>query len=320
MKRSTKIWLLAAAALVVLGILAFVCVMAVNHWDFGKFSNTQYETETVEINEKFEDISVRTDTEELFFRPSEDGKCRVVFYGDKNKTHSAAVQNGTLTIETVDTKKWHEQTLFAVGVQKVTVYLPQAQYAALTVEEDTGNIAIARDFAFETVDISVSTGNIECLASCAGRLRIGTSTGDIRLEGLTAGALELAVTTGEVDVRSVDCAGDFGLTVSTGKTYLENVTCRSFASVGSTGRLTMENVIVTEALSVERSTGDVTLEQCDASELVITTSTGDVTGTLLSEKVFLTQTDTGKVEVPESISGGKCKIATDTGDIILSVR
>ena len=318
MKRSTKIWLLAAAALVVLGILAFVCVMAVNHWDYGKFSNTQYETETVEINEKFEDISVRTDTEELFFRPSEDGKCRVVFYGDKNKTHSAAVQSGTLTIETVDTKKWHEQVFFSVGVQKVTVYLPQARYAALTVEEHTGNIAIPKDFAFESIDITASTGNIECLAACAGRLKIGTDTGDIRLADLSAGALELSVTIGEVDVRGVDCAGDLGVTVSTGKTYMADVSCARFTSGGSTGRLTMENVIVTGPLSVERSTGDVTLERCDASELVITTSTGDVTGTLLSEKVFLTQTDTGKVEVPESISGGKCKITTDTGDIRLA--
>lgn len=319
MKRATKLWLLAGIALVVLGMLAFACVMAANQWNFARLSNASYETDTVGISEKFENISIRTDTEELFFRPSEDGKCRVEFYGDPTKTHSAAVQGGTLTIETADTKKWHEHALFAIGSSKVTVFLPQAQYAALTVEEHTGNIAIPGDFAFESVDIAASTGNIECLASCAGRLRIGTDTGDIRLEGIKAGALELSVSTGEVNVCSVECAGDMSLTVTTGKAFLTDLTCRSLTSDGSTGKLTMDRVIAEEIISVERSTGDVKLERCDASELLIKTDTGDVTGTLLSEKVFFAQTDTGKVDVPESINGGKCKITTDTGDIRFAV-
>ena len=72
-------------------------------------------------------------------------------------------------------------------------------------------------------------------------------------------------------------------------------------------------------LSVGRSTGDVTLRRCDAGELKITTSTGDVSGSLRTEKVFLTKTGTGRVEVPASTSGGTCEITTKTGDIKLSV-
>ena len=62
---------------------------------------------------------------------------------------------------------------------------------------------------------------------------------------------------------------------------------------------------------------DVRFEGCDAGELSVRTDTGDVTGTLLSGKVFLVQSDTGRVEVPKTVSGGRCEIATDTGDILI---
>lgn len=324
MKRSVKLWLLAAAALVVLGMLAFICIMAVNHWDYTALGSPVVRvlnTKTVDIGEDFRNIAIRSDTSDISFLPSKDGKCRVEFRVPDNVQTSAEVQGGTLSVEATNKDgSWLEEfSLLSVGPSSITVYLPKARYGALTIEEHTGEIALPKDFAFESIGIAASTGDVTCLASASGNVQIGTDTGMICLEDISVGALELSVTTGEVDVRGVECKGDLGVTVSTGKTYMADVTCASFASGGSTGKLTMENMIVTGALSVERSTGDVTMERCDAAELLITTSTGDVTGTLRSEKVFLTQTETGKVEVPESISGGKCKITTDTGDIKIAL-
>ena len=48
--------------------------------------------------------------------------------------------------------------------------------------------------------------------------------------------------------------------------------------------------------------------------------TVDVTGTLLSEKVFIAQSGTGRIDVPETTTDGKCKITTDTGRISLSIE
>ena len=63
------------------------------------------------------------------------------------------------------------------------------------------------------------------------------------------------------------------------------------------------------------STGDIKLDKSDAAEIFIKTSTGNVTGTLLTEKVFITQTSTGNIKVPKSIKGGRCEITTSTGNI-----
>jgi len=43
--------------------------------------------------------------------------------------------------------------------------------------------------------------------------------------------------------------------------------------------------------------------------------TGSVTGTILTEKVFLAKSGTGRVSVPQTVSGGICEIVTGTGGI-----
>lgn len=320
MRQTAKTWLIIAASLVLIGILAFVGIMTRNHWDFSALSTVKFETNTVDVNEGFQSISIISDTADIALLPSGDGKCRVDFYEWEKVRHTASVRDGTLMIEVIDTRSWFDQIGFFLGSPKITVYLPQTAYASLSIEQSTGNVVIPEDFTFERIGISVSTGDVDCCASASGIIRIGTRTGHIHAEGLSAGALELSVSTGRVDVRSITCDGTVGVTVSTGKALLADVSCGSLISSGSTGDITLKNVIAAEQISIERSTGDVSFEQGDAAELLIKTDTGDVTGTLLSEKVFITQSDTGRIEVPETVTGGKCKITTDTGDINIEIK
>ena len=115
------------------------------------------------------------------------------------------------------------------------------------------------------------------------------------------------------------CDADISIGLSTGKAYLTDIVCKNLTSMGSTGDISLKNVIAAEKISIERSTGDVTFEGSDAAELCITTDTGDVEGSLLTDKVFITKTDTGRINVPNSITGGRCEITTDTGDIKITI-
>ena len=103
--------------------------------------------------------------------------------------------------------------------------------------------------------------------------------------------------------------------VSTGETALHRVSCRNLTSNGSTGEISLHHVVSGGSLSITRSTGDIRFDDCDAATLLIETDTGDVSGRLLSDKVFITHTDTGRVKVPNTSTGGRCEIRTDTGDI-----
>jgi DUF4097 and DUF4098 domain-containing protein YvlB len=101
---------------------------------------------------------------------------------------------------------------------------------------------------------------------------------------------------------------------------LAGVTCQNLTSNGDTGDIDLISVIASGSFSIVRSTGDVSFEECDAAEILVTTSTGDVEGTLLSDKVFFVETDTGRREYPQSTTGGKCQITTSTGDIEISIE
>lgn len=319
MKTAKKVWLIVAGALVLLGALLFVGVLALNHWDLSRFG-AGYETRTVEIREDFDRISLRVDSEDIRFAVSEDGICRVAFYEKEDAAHTAAVLDHTLSIEQADSGNWFDSfSLFRFDSPRITVYLPQTEYAALRIDAGTGDIEIPADFRFGQLDVKVSTGDVTCRASASGSMKLEASTGKIRVENASAGELALSVSTGRAELCSVDCAGALDVHVTTGDASLTDVRCRSLASTGSTGDLTLDRVIAAQTLTVERSTGDVKLTACDAGELAIQTTTGDVTGSLLSGKVFIVKSDTGDVSVPETITGGKCKITTHTGDIKITI-
>ena len=279
MKKSTKIWLITATSLVALGCIMFSVAMTKIHWDFTKLSTVKYETNTYEVTDDFNSISMLTDTADILFVQSDDKICKVVCYEMSDMKHTTTVQNNTLTINVTDEREWYDHIGITLGSPKITVYLPKTEYDSLAIKEDTGDIEVPKDFKFGTIDIA-------------------TSTGDITIAGVT-------------------CEDDIVINVSTGKANLTDIKCKSFISDGSTGDISLKNVIATEKFSIERSTGDVKFDACDATEIWVETDTGDVTGKLLSEKIFITQTSTGDVHVPKSTNGGKCEITTSTGDIYI---
>ena len=318
MRSTTKIFLIAAACLMVIGLALFAIVMSVYHWDFSKLSTETYVTNTIEINKDFRNILIDTDTADIVFAVSEDETCRIVCYEHEHAKHTAFVREDTLCVNVTDNRKWYEHIGFHIGSPKITVYLPERQYASLLIEEETGDVEIPQDFTFESAELNLDTGDVSFLAAASGEVRIKTDTGEICLNGLTAGSIDLASSTGDISLSNCTCTDDLQIKVSTGDARVTDCKCENLTSRGGTGDITLKNVIAAGKIDVKRDTGDVKLLSSDACEIYIKTETGDVSGSFLSEKVFITQTDTGSVKVPKTTSGGRCEITTDTGDIEFS--
>jgi len=319
MKNATKIWLVAAATLLLVGMITFGVVMTMLKWDFTKLSTVKYETNEHGVHELYQSISIATNTAAVALVPSDGTDTVVVCHEQQNLIHSVRVEDNTLVIEVQDTRKWYEHIGISFTSPKITVYLPSGDYSTLKVKSDTGNVEIPSDFNFERVEIEEHTGNVELRASVSGDVTVKTSTGNIRVDGISARSLTLSVSTGRVEVLDVTTEGDLSVSVSTGRTKLSAVRCKNLTSSGSTGSITLTNVIATEAFSITRSTGNVTFDGCDAAQITVKTDTGNVRGSLLSEKIFDVRTDTGKREYPSTGSGGMCKITTDTGDVKITV-
>lgn len=300
MGKKTKTWLIVAAALILAGCIIFGKVMTQQQWDLSQLSMTKFETAEHKINGSFQNISIVTDTADILFVPSENETSTVICHEQENAKHAVSVNGDTLVIEVVDTRKWYELIGINFDTPKIMVYMPQGQYGALTVTSDTGDVEIPKDYQFESIAVSESTGDVTSYASAQDCIKIKTSTGNIRIANISTGTLDLFV--------------------STGKTTLTGIQCQALASRGSTGDIALEDVIVAKKLSIERSTGDVKFARCDAEEIFVETDTGNVTGTLLSEKVFITETDTGKIHIPNTATGGRCEITTDTGNIKIDIE
>ena len=281
MKNSTKIWLIAATVLLTVGLAMLAVLIIKYNWDFDKLSAKKFETNSYNINDEFNNISINTNDADITFALAKDGKCKVECYEETKAKHSVEVRKGTLFVNICNEKAWYDYIGIYFKSAKITVYLPETEYSSFVIKGTTSDICI-ENIAMESLNVSVSTG--------------------------------------DVTASDIICGGDITVGVSTGDICMTNIASKNVLSRGSTGDILLENVIASEKISVKRSTGDIKFSDSDASEIFAQTNTGDVAGSLLSEKVFITQSDTGTIKVPKSTKGGKCEINTNTGDIKIEIK
>ena len=337
MKSGMKAAIIVAVILVVVGLVIAVGAMALTGFNFEKLSTKEYRTTVLKPSGSFDRIDVNITTADVSFIPSEDGTCTVTCTDDENVEYTAEVKDAVLTVKCRKIRKGADFLSVSAVEAKVTVALPGKTYAALSAETDTGDVLIPADFALGNVKLITDTGDAVCEAAVAGSLEFRSDTGDFRGENLRGKEARLESKTGAVQLSAAEVSGALTVAEHTGRVRLTEVSCGSGKLTTTTGSVTLERVTASGELAVETdtgnvkliggdagtlrvktNTGDLTFDGADAGAIYAETDTGDVTGSLRSEKVFLTETDTGKVSVPRTITGGRCEITTNTGDIKIS--
>lgn len=257
--------------------IVFLCAIAFTMFSCGNHKLNK----TSEVEGEFENITVSAPKEaNLTLAPSPDGVVKVVAITHKKVNCDAYVENGTLTVDIIDTRNWFNR-LFEVHTPQVTVYIPAGEYGALKIDTTTGKINVPADFSFESISIHGATGDITCNASAKNSINISNTSGNVFLGDVRADTLNVTVTTGNIELT---------------------------------------NVITTGKMSLEATTGNIIFKGCDGAEIYAKASTGEIKGSLLSPKIFLTSTKTGSVHVPRTTSGGVCDLITETGRINITIE
>ena len=313
-----RVLLLFAAVLIGVGLTLSLVIMSINGWDFEKVFSSDTTTEIMEINGEFASISIEGSTQNVRVLPSDDGSCKVVFELKEGFTTYTDVTDGVLTVKSCDERKWYKK-LFGDGGQRVTIYLPEEEYASLSIDITTGDVEIA-ELGFKNVNIHLTTGDVTCRASATESLKIKGTTGDVELSNVSAGSVNVDITTGDIDLSNIKCTGVVQIERTTGELSVKGLTGTSFNSKSTTGDNDLSDVIVTSELKIKGTTGKVNFRRCDAGSVWIDVTTGDVDGSFLSDKIIFTETSTGDVDVPRSTVGGRCDIETTTGDITISIE
>lgn len=322
MSKAAKVWLILAAVLVILGTVMFTVSMSAANWNFRDLGTQKFVTETYQITEEFGEfgkISIQAVTADITVKPSTDGKCSVATKLGKNVNLSIEVQNGVLTINATDTGKWYEHIGMGFGDSYITVYLPADSYETINIKSITGDTEISGGIGFKHIGIATETGEVSNYASATGSVILKATTGKIKAKNISSAVLDVSATTGNIEISGFS-GGDIRADISTGKIELSDIRCKNLRSKGTTGKIELEDVIASGNINIERSTGDVELDDCDAGELYIKTGTGSISGSLLSDKIFVTKSSTGKVRVPGTTTGGKCELISNTGNIRIEIE
>ena len=341
MKKAIVISLIVAGALVLVGAGLFAGAMSAAEWDFSALQTQEYELVTHKINEEFSDISIQTIESSIEFQPSTDGTCKVECMESEYVTYSVSVQEGTLKITTDDTRQWyHNIGIFNTQRQNMIVYLPKTAYDALLMKSNTGTVTVSSEFSFANVQIGMNTGAVKWEAGVTHSMSVETDTGFVRIKNVKMdGALSVKTDTGRAEINGTE-AKSIQVETDTGKAIVTDAVAKSTLNVKTntgnaeltecravdifvdtdTGKAKLTDVVASGKMDVNTDTGDVVLDGCDAAEIEIETDTGDVRGTFLTPKIVYAQSNTGRIEVPRSTTGGICEITTDTGDISIRFK
>ena len=337
MGNAIKIACIVAGGLIVTGLTCGFIGLAAMNFDFTKLSTEKFVTQNHTVSESFNSIKMEKMYGNVRFVLTENNECEVECVENAKRPHAVTVEDNTLVIRAEDNRKWYDYIGIHFKTPTTTVYLPQTAYEELTLQGSVSNVSLDEEFVFQSVDVQVSTGNVAIRASVEKSLSVRTSTGKIAVYGVTAQTMQAQVSTGDITIQNCEAqsltvktttgdmdlnsvkAGDIQAQASTGDIDINESKAQSLTVKTTTGDIDLNSVIAEGDMRITADTGDVELSACDAGALYIRTDTGDVVGTLLSDKVFFAQSDTGKIRVPNTIEGGRCEIRTDTGDITMRV-
>ena len=144
MKAFFKICLIVASSLIALGIVLLAVGVSLN----GGIEMNKYVTKTYDNLEEFNDIYINADTADINFLKSTDNKAKVVCYEQEKEWYNVVVQGGKLSIEVQNNKKWYDYISVSFKTPKITVYLPNFEYGAVSVKVSTGSVVLNKEFTF----------------------------------------------------------------------------------------------------------------------------------------------------------------------------
>lgn len=294
--------LCAAFLLVAVGGLMIAAAVVKGNFDLDNRKGLSDEMKTFEVTEAFSDIHVEDVESNIHLLPAADGECRVVCPEklDGSVYYTVTVSGGKLSIQRHDRRKWFQYIGISLKSQDVKIYLPEEAYGKLTAHSVSGSIRVEEGFTFENANLESTSGSIRMYSAVEKTLTAESTSGRVTIENASPEILTAKTGSGRIALSHIRSA---------------EISARS-----TSGKIELTDVIAEEKLYARSTSGGVALEGCDGGAIRLESTSGSVKGTLLSEKIFITDSASGSVRVPRSAAGGECEISTTSGSIEIEIR
>ncbi|MDV4152008.1 DUF4097 family beta strand repeat-containing protein [Clostridium sp. AL.422] len=292
-----------------------------------------------EINESFEKIDIRNSEYDVSFVLVPDGEGKVVIKGSNKINHTVNVKNDTLTIIQNDRLSWYKH--IRIGwrdTMSITVYLPESEYMSINLKTASGDIEIPDNFSFRKAELLSTSGDISFMSNTSELLSVNSTSGDINLKNSEDGSIMAESTSGEITVADMSTS-EMNIKTTSGDINIKNSERGSIMAESTSGDIIVSDtspyelylkttsgdietnfVKVNDIAVLESNSGDIEIDKSDATSFNVKTKSGDVKGRILSSKKFITETNSGKVKIPDSDpSAGICDITTSSGSIEIEI-
>lgn len=299
--KTTKRIMLAALLLVILGAGMIVTALARGNYDWKEITTMSFVTKTYEVSEPFFGITVKDIESCVRVVRSSDDRCRVICPEEEDGSiyYTVSVNDGVLNVQCHDERKWYQHIGIFFEIPVVEVCLPEEEYQQLAVSTVSGRIEVAEGLAFEEVSLESVSGSVHMYAQAEKTLKAESNSGRVTIENASPEQLSAKTSSGRIE--------------------LAHIRCGEAAIQSTAGRMELTDVIAEKNLFAKNVSGSVNLDGCDAGAISIETTSGAVKGTLLSDKNFMANSSSGRVEIPRSNLGGDCEITTTSGSIRIEI-
>ena len=287
MKKSRKIFYIAAAICIAVGLALCTTAFAVVRGDFSKLSTTSpYEEKSVSYAVgELAGITLLDRNTSVRLERSTDSEIHVTYFENAREEYRLSTSGGELRMEKVELNRWFDFIGINFNFQDTSVVIAVPEDYKGWISLGTTNASLIASDLNLSGDLSLtSTNNAIRVTSvaCIGHLKVETTNGGIDLVEVEAASIEGKSSNHSVVASQVKTTGDFILTTTNGGVDLDDVTAADLAVQSSNHALCAKAVITQGRLEMRTTNGSIGVENVlpgQAVELVTTNSA--IRGTIL---------------------------------------
>ena len=322
MKKSTVVILIVALCLFVSGVIICGGVLTMSDAfgsGFENKGNVSYAERTETITEKFVNVDVDAVSGSVELFPSSADECKVECSESEGFYFDIRTEGDTLKVKRVDTGKWFR--FFDFSKEYVKVYLPQGTYEDISLGTISGKVVVNDGLSCNNLWAKSNSGSVRVYSlNAAGTVKLYTTSGSVAGDTIKANELTASSASGKATIGNVEVAGAMEVGCTSGKIEVSNADCNSFNAKNNSGSITLSDVISATTLRAKNTSGKIEVLGCDGQNLDLSSVSGSIRGTILTDKVFVADSTSGRVRVSDTTQGGVCKAHTVSGSIDLEVK
>ena len=295
MKKSTKLFLILGAAVVVLGIaagFAFGWGYSPSDYSYHEFELEEAPTDTGD----FTAVTVSTSSLHVNIYASSD-KCITLSSSGTfaDERVDISYDGGTLLITEKPLSALHK--LVAAEDAYLYIRIPYKWAGSLTVSSESGAVYLNDlEIPSSPIDISVDSGYISANRVTASEAKFTSSSGGISVSDFYAGTLTAESDSGYIMLGKLH-TDSASLTAESGMISVENSTLTDTLALSTRSGYMRLDTVDAPSFTAESTSGDLDFESLDTNAFSFTSSSGDLTGRLLYADEFAVSVSTVSGEI-----------------------